>query len=128
MLDAIAVFLGGGLGSVARYLLTLVPWKTVGQAEFPLATFVTNVAGSFLIGLVVGAVAAEFLPPRAALFAKTGVCGGFTTFSTFALESTGLIDKGEYLVAGANMVLSFALGVAACIAGQLVAGRLLARG
>ena len=126
MLDVLAVFAGGGLGAVVRHLLTLVLWKTVGAVEFPLGTLVTNVLGSFAIGLIVGAVATRGLPPRAALFAKTGVCGGFTTFSTFALESQGLIDRGAYGPAAAYMLLSFALGVAACVAGQLLAERLLA--
>lgn len=125
MLDVLAVFAGGGLGAVVRHLLTLVPWKTVGAVEFPLGTLVTNVLGSFAIGLIVGAVATRGLPPRAVLFAKTGVCGGFTTFSTFALESQGLIDRGAYGPAAAYMLLSFALGVAACVAGQLLAERLL---
>ncbi len=126
MLDVLAVFAGGGLGAVARHLLTLVPWKTVGAVEFPLGTLVTNVLGSFAIGLIVGAAATRGLPSRAVLFAKTGVCGGFTTFSTFALESQGLIDRGSYGPAAAYMLLSFALGVAACVAGQLLAERLLA--
>lgn len=126
MLDVLAVFAGGGLGAVVRHLLTLVPWKTVGAVEFPLGTLVTNVLGSFAIGLIVGAVATRGLPPRPVLFAKTGACGGFTTFSTFALESQGLIDRGAYGPAAAYMLLSFALGVAACVAGQLLAERLLA--
>ena len=110
MLDAIAVFVGGGLGSLGRWALTFVPWKTVGEAGFPLATLVTNVAGAFLIGVVVAAAPAAGLSPRTTLLLKTGVCGGFTTFSTFALETGDLLERG-------------ALGVAACLAAQaLVAG------
>lgn len=127
MLDILAVFAGGGLGAVARHLLTFVPWKTVGAVEFPLDTLVTNVLGSFVIGLIVGTVATRGMSSRAVLFAKTGVCGGFTTFSTFALESQGLIDRGAYGPAAAYMLLSFVLGVAACVAGQLLAGRVFAR-
>lgn len=127
MLDVLAVFAGGGLGAVGRHLLTFVPWKTVGEVGFPLGTLVTNVLGSFVIGLVVGAVATRGMSPRAVLFAKTGICGGFTTFSTFALESQGLIDRGAFGAAAAYMVLSFALGVLACVAGQLLAAKLLAR-
>lgn len=127
MLDMVAVFAGGGLGAVCRHLLTFVPWKTVGEVGFPLGTLVTNVLGSFVIGLIVGAVATRGMSPRAVLFAKTGVCGGFTTFSTFALESQGLIDRGAYAPAAAYMLLSFALGVGACVVGQLVTGKVLAR-
>lgn len=127
MLDMLAVFAGGGLGSIARYLLTLVPWKTVGDVQFPLGTLVTNIVGSFAVGVIVGlAAGGDALSPRALLFAKVGICGGFTTFSTFALETSGLLERGEYLVGGVYMLLSFALGVAACFAGQMLAGRLLA--
>ena len=124
MLDALAVFVGGGLGSLARWSLTFVPWKTVGEVGFPLATLVTNVAGAFLIGVVV-ALSPSVLPSRATLLLKTGVCGGFTTFSTFALETGGLIERGAYATAGAYFVLSFVLGVAACLAAQMLVARRL---
>ena len=120
MLDAIAVFVGGGLGSLGRWALTFVPWKTVGEAGFPLATLVTNVAGAFLIGIVVPAAG---LSPRTTLLLKTGVCGGFTTFSTLALETGDLLERGAIGAAAAYLLLSFSLGVAACLAAQaLVAG------
>lgn len=123
MLDAVAVFVGGGLGSVGRWALTFVPWKTVGEASFPLATLVTNVAGAFLIGIVVAAAPAAGLSPRTTLLLKTGVCGGFTTFSTFALETSDLLERGAIGAAAAYLLLSFSLGVAACLAAQaLVAG------
>lgn len=127
MPDAIAVFLGGGLGSLGRWALTFVPWKTVGEAGFPLATLVANVAGAFLIGVVVAAAAPAGLSPRAALLLKTGVCGGFTTFSTFALETGDLIERGAYGVAAAYLVLSFVLGVAACLAAQALVASVSAR-
>lgn len=127
MPDAIAVFLGGGLGSLGRWALTFVPWKTVGEAGFPLATLVTNVAGAFLIGVVVAAAVPAGLSPRATLLLKTGVCGGFTTFSTFALETGELIERGAYGVAAAYLVLSFVLGVAACLAAQALVASVSAR-
>lgn len=127
MLDAIAVFLGGGLGSLGRWALTFVPWKTAAEASFPLATLVTNVAGAFLIGVVVAAAAPAGLSPRATLLLKTGVCGGFTTFSTFALETGDLIERGAYGVAAAYLVLSFVLGVAACLAAQALVASVSAR-
>lgn len=127
MPDAIAVFLGGGLGSLGRWALTFVPWKTVGEAGFPLATLVTNVAGAFLIGVVVAAAVPAGLSPRATLLLKTGVCGGFTTFSTFALETGDLIERGAYGVAAAYLVLSFVLGVAACLAAQALVASVSAR-
>ena len=127
MPDAIAVFLGGGLGSLGRWALTFVPWKTAGEAGFPLATLVTNVAGAFLIGVVVAAAVPAGLSPRATLLLKTGVCGGFTTFSTFALETGDLIERGAYGVAAAYLVLSFVLGVAACLAAQALVASVSAR-
>lgn len=127
MLDAIAVFLGGGLGSLGRWALTFVPWKTAAEASFPLATLVTNVAGAFLIGVVVAAAAPAGLSPRATLLLKTGVCGGFTTFSTFALETGDLIERGAYGVAAAYLMLSFVLGVAACLAAQALVASVSAR-
>lgn len=127
MLDAIAVFLGGGLGSLGRWALTFVPWKTAAEAGFPLATLVTNVAGASLIGVVVAAAAPAGLSPRATLLLKTGVCGGFTTFSTFALETGDLIERGAYGVAAAYLMLSFVLGVAACLAAQALVASVSAR-
>lgn len=127
MPDAIAVFLGGGLGSLGRWALTFVPWKTAAEAGFPLATLVTNVAGAFLIGVVVAAAVPAGLSPRATLLLKTGVCGGFTTFSTFALETGDLIERGAYGVAAAYLVLSFVLGVAACLAAQALVASVSAR-
>lgn len=127
MLDAIAVFLGGGLGSLGRWALTFVPWKTAAEASFPLATLVTNVAGAFLIGVVVAAAVPAGLSPRATLLLKTGVCGGFTTFSTFALETGDLIERGAYGVAAAYLMLSFVLGVAACLAAQALVASVSAR-
>lgn len=127
MLDAIAVFLGGGLGSLGRWALTFVPWKTAAEAGFPLATLVTNVAGAFLIGVVVAAAVPAGLSPRATLLLKTGVCGGFTTFSTFALETGDLIERGAYGVAAAYLMLSFVLGVAACLAAQALVASVSAR-
>lgn len=127
MLDTIAVFLGGGLGSLGRWALTFVPWKTAAEAGFPLATLVTNVAGAFLIGVVVAAAVPAGLSPRATLLLKTGVCGGFTTFSTFALETGDLIERGAYGVAAAYLMLSFVLGVAACLAAQALVASVSAR-
>ena len=124
LLDCLAVALGGALGSVCRYLLSLVSFAQVGNAGFPAATLLTNVVGAFAIGVVAGLAGAQAgLDARTTLLLKTGVCGGFTTFSTFALESIGLIGRGETLAAGAYMVLSCALGMAAALAGQAVAAR-----
>ena len=86
----ILVAAGGAAGAVCRYLVSLVPVK----ADFPVMTFVTNLAGAFLIGLIVGLAANRWSEsPRLVLFLKTGFCGGFTTFSTFSLETVQLLEK-----------------------------------
>ena len=111
MFDALAVFVGGGVGSVARWLISLVPFGSTADAGFPVATFITNVIGAFWTTLLL----------------KTGFCGGFTTFSTFALEASGLFERGNWFVGGGYVLLSLVLGVLACLAGQLVAGELCPR-
>ena len=89
------VFLGGGLGSVSRYLISRV--LNVAGYPFPLGTFVVNVVGSLLLGFVLGlALKTGQLSNNTILFLATGFCGGFTTFSTFAFENQGLLKSGEY--------------------------------
>ena len=119
LLDCLAVCAGGALGSLARYFISLAPFKSVGDAGFPLATLLTNVVGAFVIGLIVATVAAGHeLDSRLVLFLKVGVCGGFTTFSTFALESVGLVQRGEPLVAVVYVMLSAGLGMGAVLLAQ----------
>ncbi len=96
------VALGGAAGAVCRYGISLLPIHTT----FPIATFVTNLLGAFIIGLVVGWSEKNDLPNEVILFTKTGFCGGFTTFSTFSLESMNLISDGKYFVGGGYMILS----------------------
>lgn len=119
MVSILCVGAGGFIGSVARYLMGFIPC----EGDFPLATFLVNLIGAVAIGFVAEA-AGEWraLPDEAALFLKTGVCGGFTTFSTFSLETLGLLGEGRYalgaLYAGGSL--------AACVAGA-AAGMALAR-
>ena len=83
------VALGGAVGAMARYAISLIPLKT----EFPFLTLITNVIGAILIGFIVGITSArDGVSKNMVLFWKTGVCGGFTTFSTFSLESYNLFD------------------------------------
>lgn len=103
------VGLGGAIGAIFRYIISLIPWK----GSFPLLTLVTNLAGAVLIGAVVGLAAKREAGPYAVLFLKTGVCGGFTTFSTFSLESLRMLEQGQKVPA----LLYILLSVAGCIAG-----------
>lgn len=106
-MNVVAVALGGAVGACGRYALSLIPTT----CKFPLMTFVTNVCGALLIGLIVGVVSERNdVSQDLVLFLKTGVCGGFTTFSTFSLEAYSLLEKHEYPTAcmymGASLVVS----------------------
>lgn len=119
MLNCLAVGLGGFVGSVLRYLVSLIPFG--GAGEFPINTLLTNVLGAFAIGLIAAALSRGCgLSPRAVLLLKTGVCGGFTTFSTFALETSGLMQSGKTGAAIAYIVLSIALSVGAVLLADVV--------
>ena len=113
---------GGAAGSVARYLVGLAALGA--SAQFPWGTLAINVVGSFVLGLVLGA-----LPPGggARLLLGTGFCGGFTTFSTFSTEVVALAEEGAVGRAGAYAAASVALGVLAAVTGAAV-GRALAPG
>ncbi len=98
------VALGGALGTMGRYAISLIPVKSA----FPLQTFVTNIIGAVLIGFITGVVSHdETVSPNTVLFWKTGVCGGFTTFSTFSLEAYHLLEQKSYLWGGIYIALSF---------------------
>ena len=122
MLNCLLVGIGGFAGSVCRYLISLLPLTP--SLGFPLKTLVTNVLGAFIIGLL-AAVAMKYTDwdPRLTLLLKTGFCGGFTTFSTFALESSDLIGKGQWGIAIAYMLLSVVLSVLAVVGAELLIGR-----
>lgn len=100
------------IGSVLRYLLSLLPIRH--PSGFPLITLGINVLGAFLIGLIV-AVAGKSanLDARALLFLQVGICGGFTTFSSFALETHSLLQGGKLMVALGYICLSVVLCVCA---------------
>jgi CrcB protein len=110
------VALGGALGSVSRYWLNgLVTTKFADSAAvFPLGTLVINITGSFLIGIFAAFAAPEGrLDPQSRAFATQfliiGVCGGYTTFSSFSLQTLNLLRDREWLYAGGNILLSVML-------------------
>jgi CrcB protein len=113
----IAVAIGGAIGSVARYLVGIGSGKLFGLA-FPWGTLIINIAGSFLIGVFVESFALKWdLPQVARVFLTVGICGGFTTFSTFSLDSYLLMDRGELWPALAYMWGSVILSIAGLFAG-----------
>jgi CrcB protein len=125
---ALAVGLGGLLGSLVRYKLGgLVLHHTAGW-RFPLSTFVVNLLGCALVGILAGlAEQRHELSATLRLFLITGFCGGFTTFSAFGFETFYLLRRHELAWACANVVVSVVAGLAAVWVGwrvvQLLAGR-----
>lgn len=114
MRSLLIVALGGGLGSMARYSLSAWVLHHTTDWRFPLGTFVVNVLGCFIAGLLAAlAERYEMFPPEARLLLFTGLLGGFTTFSAFGLETMFLIRRGELLVAGAYVIASVVFGLLA---------------
>lgn len=109
----ILVAIGGALGSVLRYLASVFFGRFF-STLFPWATFVVNVLGSLLIGLLLGYfVRNELLYNDLRFLLVVGFCGGFTTFSAFSVESLGLLEKGHVALALGYLVASVLVGLAA---------------
>ena len=113
-MTALLVLLGAAVGAPSRWLLDQAV-QSRHRGNFPTGTLAINAAGSFVLGLLLGAGSNG----GSALLslAGTGFCGGFTTFSTFAYESVRLAEQREYGAAVANVVVSVAAGLAAAFAG-----------
>jgi fluoride exporter len=121
MINYIVVFAGGGIGSVARFMLATWIGQRWGKS-FPLGTFVINITGSFLIGFLMTLMAERFLEnPQWRLLLVVGGLGGYTTFSTFQYETGKLVMDGELGYAALNMVLSVAVGFVALKLGDVIA-------
>jgi len=117
------IFLGGGLGSIARLAGSGFFARHFGET-FPWGTLLVNVTGSFLIGCfatLTGPDGTWLVPPTARQFVMIGVCGGYTTFSSFSLQTLSLAQDGEWFKAGGNAMLSFALCLIAVWLGHLLA-------
>ena len=117
--------LGSGLGGCLRYLLDLLALN-VGLAVFPVSTFLINVSGSLLIGYLAGVWASgDALSPRSCRwhFWITGLCGGYTTFSTFSWQVLDLVRAGQGTLAGAYAAGSIAFGMLAVWFGLSLAMR-----
>lgn len=119
MINCLVVGIGGFIGSVCRYLIGLLPTET--DSGFPIKTLLINIVGSFLIGLITAlALKNEDLNEQLVLLLKVGVCGGFTTFSTFAYESADLMKNGLAAIALAYVCTSIILGVSAIFVAQML--------
>ena len=119
MLNCLAVGCGGFIGAVLRYLVGLI--KINEGFAFPIKTLFINVLGAFAIGVIAAlSLKGADLDPRLVLFLKVGICGGFTTFSTFALESVQLFQSGRVWVTVMYMVLSVVLSILAVFAAEAI--------
>lgn len=115
------IITGGGVGAAARFALGTWIGQRWGRS-FPLGTFVINVSGSFLIGLLMTLMADRFTEnPLWRLLLVVGFLGGYTTFSSFEYETGKLVTDGEYLFATLNAVLSVVAGFAALKTGEVLA-------
>jgi fluoride exporter len=121
MQSFLLVGIGGAVGAMARHGVGIL----VGQAwrsDFPLATLLINVAGSLAMGLLIGLLA-RFMPPwqaEARLFLAIGVLGGFTTFSSFSLDTIALLERGQIGQAALYVALSVAVSIAGLYLGLLM--------
>ena len=120
------VAIGGAAGSTARYAVTRIAAR-LAEGTFPWATLLVNVSGSLLIGFLAGLALPDgrsALPPDARAFLLIGVLGGFTTFSSFSLETLNLARDGDWLGATANVAGSVALCLVAVWIGFAAAAAL----
>ena len=120
----IYIFLGGGTGSVLRYSIQLALHERIVPYSFPWATFAINVLGSFLIGLFYTLSARFNLSSETRILLTTGLCGGFTTFSTFSHDGLVLIRQGFYVMFLLYTLLSITLGICAVWGGGAFGRRL----
>lgn len=117
------VALGGALGAVARYGVSLALQRTNSSATFPLATLAVNVVGCLAAGAALAYFERHPVAANARLFVLTGVLGGFTTFSAFGVETLALHREGRPTLAALNVGLNLALGLAAALVGWRLAAR-----
>ena len=120
MFNYVLVFVGGGLGASLRHLINLTCAKCIGTS-FPWGTFIINITGSTVMGLIAGYLAfkGEASQPWR-LFIMTGILGGYTTFSAFSLDAATLYERGQMLAAAVYVIGSVVLGIAGLFAGLAV--------
>jgi CrcB protein len=118
------IAVGGAIGSVIRYAVSTIQNPTV---AFPYAIFIVNVTGGLLMGIVTALLALKFsASSEVRAFLTTGILGGYTTFSTFSLESAMLIERHDYATAAAYIVGSAVLSILALFAGLWIVRALYA--
>ena len=116
--EIIAVFIGGGLGSVLRFLINKI--EIISDNNFPYSTFISNFLGCLILGIVLGYfIKNENTNSMLFVFLTVGICGGFTTFSSFSNESLQLIQNGEIFTFLAYLLGSLVIGIMSVYMGTL---------
>ncbi len=113
------LILAGGLGALLRYEVELAVRRRCGP-DFPYGTLLINVSGSFALGVLAGLAAHHGVPPSVVTVVGTGLLGAYTTFSTFSVDTVGLVEHGRVREAAANLGASLVLGLAAAAVGLVV--------
>ncbi len=129
MQAVVLIAIGGAMGSVGRYYASRLIME-LGGGIFPIGTMFVNVTGSMLIGFLAALSSPEsrlFMSPQARMFLITGICGGYTTFSTFSLETFALVRDGQWAAASLNAAGSVILCIVAVWLGA-AAANLVGRG
>ena len=129
MLDYLIIGLGGALGTMGRYWLGAAVGRHV--ATFPLGTMLINISGSFVIAFFSALTMPDgrwMVSARGRAFFMTGICGGYTTFSSFSLQTLNLVQDREWLYAGLNVVLSVVLCLVAAWLGYIAGASLRNKG
>ena len=119
-IDIFFVGLGGFLGSVGRYLVTILMNKAI--PSFPFGTLLSNILASLIIGFIIGTERQTVaLPNKTRLFLTTGLLGGLSTFSAFSLETVTMYESGRYIAAGGNVLLNISLCLIFVVIGMMLA-------
>ena len=122
LMSSIAVAVGGAIGSLARFWLAEL-FVALGMSAFPWATLLANVSGSMLIGVIAALTGPDgrlLVAPELRLFWMVGICGGYTTFSSFSLQTLTLVQGGEWSRAVMNIGLSVILCLVAVWLGYMI--------